>query len=58
MSKCVRVCVCVESWPSRNVTDIYGLMRDWNKAKEGQRERRGETKETSVADSEVALIVP
>lgn len=34
-SVCVRV--CVESWPSRNVTDIYGHMRDWNKDRERER---------------------
>lgn len=54
-------CVCVESWPSRNVTDIYGLMRDWNKAKEGSKETRRDGErggERSIADSEVALIVP
>lgn len=36
---CVCVRVCVESWPSRNVTDIYGHMRDWNKARARERER-------------------
>lgn len=45
---CVRV--CVESWPSKNVTDIYGHMRDWNKAREKRREG-------SAEHSEVALIV-
>lgn len=56
--KCVCVCACV-SWASRNVTDIYGgLMRDWNKAKEGQRDaRRGRMRRRNAVDSEVALIV-